>query len=64
MSKAKLVDSIISSKEVPSGGTFNQFCKNSALFTDRKCKTDGKLYDDGQICPCFMENSSNRKPKS
>lgn len=37
----------------PSGGFFGEYCKNSSLFKDRKCKQDGKMYEGGVSCSCF-----------
>jgi hypothetical protein len=53
MSSRKYIDGIISKKDAPSGGNFDEYCKNSALFKERVCKQDNKPYENGEICPCF-----------
>lgn len=52
----KYIDGIISKKNAPSGGSFNECCLNSELFKKRECKKDGKIYEDGELCPCFTED--------
>lgn len=59
----KYIDSILP-PERPSGGHFNEECKNSALFTDRVCKIDGKPYEDGVLCPCFTESEEKLMARS
>ena len=59
----KAIDGVFSNEEAPSGGYLGEYCKNSALFTDRVCKTDGKDYQDGQLCPCFQDPPTNKATK-